>query len=129
MKQLLKRVSLSLSNRKLFRMESYLGQNSKNEFHVVALKQTHRFTCSILLKSISNSSMEFSVFSRNILTDRFVTPQKVFSWGYVPPPPASNTLLKQCRSLIKRLNELRGLINQVPNICSFQPCIIRITWD
>ena len=38
-------------------------------------------------------------------------------------PPHSNQHItgKQCRSLIKRLDELRrSLINQVPKICSFQ---------
>ena len=49
----------------------------------------------------------------------FVTPKSVLK-GYIPHPSASTPLLKQCRSVIKRLNESRSLINQVPNICSFQ---------
>ena len=47
--------------------------------------------------------------------------------------PTSTLLQKQCTSLIKHLNEMRSLINQVPNICSFQgltitstPTILRI---
>ena len=48
-------------------------------------------------------------------------PLKVLKWACAPPPPlASMPVLKQYRSLIKCLNELRSLINQVPNICSFQ---------
>ena len=39
--------------------------------------------------------------------------------------PASKPLLEQCRNLIKRLNELRSLINQAPNVCSiFQGLIV-----
>ena len=45
--------------------------------------------------------------------------KSVFKWACAPPP-ASMPLLKHCRSLIKCLNELRSLINQVPNICLFQ---------
>ena len=49
-------------NRKFGCMESYRGENSQNEFHLVALKQTHWFTYLTLL----------------------YRPIKVFSRGYMP---------------------------------------------
>ena len=44
-----------------------------------------------------------------MLNYRFFTPKKVFSGGYMPHLPASTPLLKQCGSLIERLNEFRSL--------------------
>ena len=58
--------------------------------------------------------------SWDMLTHCLVAPEELLSWGYIPPTPTSTPLLKRYRSVIKRLDELGRLIDQVPNICTFQ---------
>ena len=97
---------------------SHHGQNSWKKFQVVALKLMQCFTYLLLYKQFINGvPFYLKEYVKMLLYGPF---KSVLKWVTCPHTPTSMPLQKQCRSLIKRLNKARSLINQVLIICSFQ---------